>query len=73
MFSSRRPSPTSAITCFYANANAAATPLVDEAIRTDPNVYPPAEVRAKLFVDKSLPPRQARERTRVWTAFRAGN
>lgn len=58
---------------FYANANAAATPLVEEAIRTDPNVYPPAEVRAKLFVDKSLPPRQARERTRVWTAFRAGS
>ncbi len=58
---------------FYANANAAATALVDEAIRTDPNVYPPEDVRAKLFVDKSLPPRQARERTRVWTAFRAGN
>ena len=57
---------------FLANANAAATPLVDEAITTDPNIYPPAEVQAKLFSDKSLPPRQNRERTRIWTTFRAG-
>lgn len=57
---------------FYANANAAATAEVDAGIRDNPNIYPPAEVRSKLFVDKSLPPRQTRERTRVWSAFRAG-
>ncbi|WP_315926613.1 extracellular solute-binding protein [Mesorhizobium sp. SP-1A] len=57
---------------YYANANAAATQLVDESIRNNPNIYPPQEVRGKLFVDKSLPPRQTRERTRVWTTFRAG-
>jgi putrescine transport system substrate-binding protein len=58
---------------FLANANAGATALVDEAITKDPNIYPPAEVQAKLFGDRSLPPRQNRERTRIWTNFRAGN
>ncbi|WP_208977143.1 MULTISPECIES: polyamine ABC transporter substrate-binding protein [unclassified Pannonibacter] len=58
---------------FLANANAQATPLVDEAITQDPNIYPPSEVQEKLFGDRSLPPRQNRERTRIWTAFRAGN
>lgn len=58
---------------FYANANAAATAEVSAEIRDNPNIYPSAELRAKLFVDKSLPPRQTRDRTRVWTAFRAGN
>ena len=57
---------------FYANANIAATDLVDPDIAGDPNIYPSDATRAKLFVDKSLPPRQNRERTRVWTSFRAG-
>ncbi|RKE79241.1 polyamine ABC transporter substrate-binding protein [Rhizobium sp. AG855] len=57
---------------FLANANAGATALVDEAITKDPNIYPPAEVQAKLFSDRSVPPRQNRERTRIWTTFRAG-
>jgi putrescine transport system substrate-binding protein len=58
---------------FLASANAKATPFVDAAITTDPNIYPSDDVRAKLFSDRSLPPRQTRERTRVWTTFRAGN
>lgn len=58
---------------FSANANEKATPLVSSDITGDPNIYPPQEVRAKLFADRSLPPRQNRERTRVWTTFRAGN
>ena len=58
---------------FLANANAKATPLVDVSITTDPNIYPSDEVGAKLFSDRSLPPRQTRERTRIWTTFRAGN
>ncbi|MGO4484830.1 polyamine ABC transporter substrate-binding protein [Rhizobium sp. 2TAF27] len=58
---------------FLANANAKATPLVSSEITSDPNIYPSDDVRAKLFADRSLPPRQNRERTRVWTTFRAGN
>ena len=34
---------------WYANANAASWPLVDPEIHGDPAIYPPAEVRAKLF------------------------
>lgn len=60
-------------TVFYANANLAAEAYVDPEIVGDPNIYPPLEMRAKLFVDKSLPPRENRERTRVWMTFRAGS
>lgn len=60
-------------TVFYANANAAAEAFVDPDIVGDPNIYPPVEVRSKLFVDRSLPPRENRERTRVWMTFRAGS
>ncbi|MFD1744999.1 polyamine ABC transporter substrate-binding protein [Rhizobium helianthi] len=58
---------------FLANANAEATELMDKQITSDPNLYPPEEVRKRLFTDKTLPPRQNRERTRIWTTFRAGN
>ena len=35
---------------FYANANTAATPIVDKAITGDPSIYPPPDVMKKLFV-----------------------
>ncbi len=57
---------------FFPNPNTAATPFVASDIRDNPNLYPPEELRKKLFVDKLLSPRDARERTRLWTAFRAG-
>ncbi|UTW06374.1 polyamine ABC transporter substrate-binding protein [Pseudomonas benzenivorans] len=56
---------------YFANANAAATSLLDEAVSGDPNIYPPAEVRARLFAEQLLPLRQQRLRTRLWTAFRS--
>lgn len=56
---------------FFANANQAATALVDEAIAGDPDIYPPAEVRARLFSEQPMPLRQQRERTRIWTTFRS--
>lgn len=55
---------------YFANANAAATPLVDAAVRGDPDIYPPAAVRARLFAEQIQPLRQQRQRTRLWTAFR---
>ena len=58
---------------FTANPNAAANALIDPAISGDPNIYPPKDVRDKLFVGKTLPPRQNRERVRIWTTFRAGS
>lgn len=55
---------------FFANANRAATPLLDEAVRNDPDVYPPEALRAKLFAEQLLPLREQRERTRLWSRFR---
>lgn len=57
-------------TLFFANANQAATVLVDEAVRSDPDIYPSDEVRARLFADRSMTLSDMRQRTRVWTAFR---
>jgi putrescine transport system substrate-binding protein len=39
----------------YSNANAAATPLVDEAIRNDPGSYPSQEVMATLYAIPDMP------------------
>lgn len=57
---------------FYANANKAATPLVNEAIRENPGIYPPAEVRAKLFTLKVQSPKLDRVITRTWTTVKSG-
>ena len=56
----------------YANGNAAATPLVNEEVRNDPGVYPPPEVKAKLFPDLSETPEFTRLLNRTWTTFRTG-
>lgn len=58
-------------TLFFANANKAATALVDEAVRTDPDIYPPEQVRARLFADRSMALADMRQRTRLWTTFRS--
>lgn len=56
---------------FFANANHAATPLLDEAVSGDPDIYPPEAVRARLFAEEVLSLREQRQRTRLWTAFRS--
>ena len=56
---------------FFANANSAADALVDPEIIGDPDIYPAAEVRARLFGEQLLPLRQQRERTRLWSGFRS--
>ncbi|MCW2272260.1 Putrescine-binding periplasmic protein precursor [compost metagenome] len=58
-------------TLFFANANQAATVLVDEAVRSDPDIYPSDEVRARLFADRSMSLADMRQRTRLWTTFRS--
>ncbi|MBB1519028.1 polyamine ABC transporter substrate-binding protein [Aquipseudomonas guryensis] len=55
---------------YFANANRAATPLLDEAVSGDPDIYPPRLVRKKLFAEQILPLRAQRERTRLWASFR---
>lgn len=56
----------------YANANTAATELVDEAIRNDPGIYPPEQTRAKLIVIKTPSERQIRDMNRSWTRVKTG-
>lgn len=58
-------------TLYFANANQAATPLVNKSISEDPNIYPSKSTRATLFVEQLLPPKVLRERVRLWTSFRA--
>lgn len=57
---------------FYANGNAAATPLVKPEIRNNPSIYPPADVRAKLFTLKVQDPKIDRLITRSWTRVESG-
>jgi putrescine transport system substrate-binding protein len=69
-----RPEVIAAIsnTVAYANPNSLATEFVDEAIRDDPNIYPPPEVRQRLFFDKPVTPQYERLRTRAWTKVKTG-
>ena len=56
----------------FPNGNAAATPLVDEAIRTDPGVYPSQAVLQKLYTFPDLDPKTQRTMTRSWTKIKSG-
>lgn len=56
----------------YPNANRAATPLVDEAMRNNPGVYPPDEVRARLFVIVADDAKTVRSLSRAWTRIKTG-
>ncbi len=57
----------------YANPNLAATALVDAALRDDPGIYPPPEVRRRLYFDKPVSPQYERLRTRAWTRVKTGD
>jgi putrescine transport system substrate-binding protein len=56
----------------YANANAPATALVDPSVRDDANVYPPADVFARLFVTTTKDQALLREVNRQWTQVQTG-
>ena len=56
----------------YASANKAATPLVDVAVTSNPNVYPPPELMAKLVPDMPESPEFTRLLTRSWTRVKTG-
>ena len=56
----------------YANANLAATPLVDEALRNDPNAYLTPEVSKRLFVTTTKDQALLRDVNRRWTKVLTG-
>lgn len=57
---------------WYANANEAATRLVDEEVRENPDIYPPPEIKNKLFPDLATSPGFTRKLTRSWTRIKTG-
>jgi putrescine transport system substrate-binding protein len=56
----------------YANANVASQPLVLDAVKNDPGIYPPLEQRQKLAVQLADSADQTRAITRVWQKFKTG-
>jgi putrescine transport system substrate-binding protein len=49
-----------------------AMPMVNEALRTDVGIYPPADVRARLVPQRAHSQEFARSLTRMWTRFKTG-
>lgn len=70
-----RPEVAAADTNFvwYATANEAAIPLIDEAVTSSPAAFPTAESVEQMYTLNVIPPKMERVRTRVWTNFKAGN
>ncbi len=56
----------------YANGNLASETLIDDAVKNDPGVYPPAEVKAKLSPELAVADDYNRLLTRTWTRFQTG-
>jgi len=69
-----RPAVIAGITdaVWYPNPNLPATALVKPEIRDDPAVYPPEDIRQRLYVDFPAPPAYERARTRAWTRLKSG-
>ena len=56
----------------YPNANAAASGLVDPALRSDPAAYPPAELDRRLYLGTDKDQTLLREVNRLWTKVVTG-
>lgn len=56
----------------FPNANAASTPLIDEAVLNDPTIYPTAEAKAGFWTLQPYDNRTERVSTRLWTRVRTG-
>jgi putrescine transport system substrate-binding protein len=59
-------------TIAFANANMAATPLLDASIATDPAIYPRPDQQQRLVTQVEPSPEQARAITRLWQKFKTG-
>lgn len=56
----------------YGNDNLAARAYVDPALLNDAAIYPPPDVRARLYIPQELGADYDRLRTRVWTRIKTG-
>lgn len=69
-----RPEVVAEITnyVFYANPNVPALEFVDEEVKSNPGIYPPADVLAKAFVLSAHSPEYEEDLTRTWTRIKTG-
>jgi putrescine transport system substrate-binding protein len=56
----------------YANGNSASLPMIDAAVKNNPDVYPPPELMAKLVPDLPETADFTKAETRVWQRFKTG-
>jgi putrescine transport system substrate-binding protein len=56
----------------FANANVASTALIDKSVTDNPNVYPPADLMAKLVPDMPESAEFSRALNRSWTTVKTG-
>jgi putrescine transport system substrate-binding protein len=56
----------------YANVNTPSTPLLVDAVKGDPNIYPPPDILAKLVPEPPRSQDYQRQLTRTWTRFKTG-
>jgi putrescine transport system substrate-binding protein len=68
------PQVVAAITnyVFYANPNLPATEFVNEEVKSNPGIYPPAETIANAFVMSAHSPEYEEVLTRTWTRIKTG-
>jgi len=68
------PEVVAAITnyVFYANPNVPALEFVDDEVKNNPGIYPPAETLAKAFVMQAHSPDYEEILTRTWTRIKTG-
>ena len=57
---------------WYASANEASYPLIDEEITSDPGIFPTPEVKEKLWTAPVYDSRTDRVVTRLWTRVTTG-
>ncbi|HED12985.1 MAG TPA: polyamine ABC transporter substrate-binding protein [Gammaproteobacteria bacterium] len=57
---------------WYANANKASMPMVEQEIKDDPGIFPTATVKARLWGAKVYTKRTDRIITRLWTKVKTG-
>jgi putrescine transport system substrate-binding protein len=56
----------------FANANLAATPLLDASISADTTIYPTQQEQRRLFAQAEVSGEQSRTITRIWQRFKTG-
>jgi putrescine transport system substrate-binding protein len=57
---------------WYANANPASMPMVDEEVTSDPGIFPPEAVKEKLWTAPVYDARADRLINRAWTSVKTG-